>query len=43
MGAKEEHKMIVFEVRVLKKIFGRKREEVTGGWRNLHDDEFHDL
>jgi hypothetical protein len=33
----------VFENRVLKRIFGPKREEVIGGWRNLHKEEFHNL
>jgi hypothetical protein len=35
--------MRVFENRVLRKIFGPKRDEVTGGWRNLHNEELHDL
>jgi hypothetical protein len=29
----------VFENRVLRRIFGPKRDEVTGGWRKLHDKE----
>jgi hypothetical protein len=29
----------VFENRVLRRIFGPKREEVTGGWRRLHNEE----
>jgi hypothetical protein len=33
----------VFENRVLKKVFGLEREEVTGGWRKLHKVERHDL
>jgi hypothetical protein len=33
----------VFENRVLRRIFGPKREEVTGGWRKLHNEELHDL
>jgi hypothetical protein len=33
----------VFENRVLRKIFGPKREEVAGGWRRLHNEEFHNL
>jgi hypothetical protein len=33
----------VFENRVLKRIFGPKRDEVTGEWRKLHNKEFHDL
>jgi hypothetical protein len=33
----EEHRLRVFENRVLRRIFGLKRDEVTGGWRKLHD------
>jgi hypothetical protein len=33
----------VFENRVLRKIFGPKRDEVTGGWRKLHNKELRDL
>jgi hypothetical protein len=33
----------VFENRVLRRIFGPKWDEVTGGWRKLHNEEFHDL
>jgi hypothetical protein len=33
----------VFENRVLRRIFGSKRDEVTGGWRKLHNEELHDL
>jgi hypothetical protein len=33
----------VFENRVLRRIFGPKRDEVMGGWRKLHDEELHDL
>jgi hypothetical protein len=33
----------VFENRVLKKIFGPKRDEVTGEWRKLHSEELHNL
>jgi hypothetical protein len=33
----------VFENRVLRRIFGPKRDEVTGGWRNLHKEELHNL
>jgi hypothetical protein len=32
-----------FENRVLRKIFGSKREEVRGEWRKLHNDELYDL
>jgi hypothetical protein len=33
----------VSENRVLRRIFGPKREEVTGGWRRLHNEELHNL
>jgi hypothetical protein len=33
----------VFENRVLRRIFGPKRDEVTGEWRKLHNEEFHNL
>jgi hypothetical protein len=33
----------VFENRVLKRIFGPKRDEVTGGWRKLQNEELHNL
>jgi hypothetical protein len=38
----EEHRLRVFENRVLRKIFGPKREE-DGSWRKLHNDELHSL
>jgi hypothetical protein len=31
------------ESRVLRRIFGPKRNEVTGGWRELHNEELHNL
>jgi len=40
----EEHKLRVFEKRVLRRrIFGPKRDEVTGEWRKLHNEELNDL
>jgi hypothetical protein len=39
----EEHKLKVFENRVLRRIFGPKRDGVTGGWRKLHKKELHKL
>jgi hypothetical protein len=33
----------VFKNRVLRRIFGPKRDEVTGGWRKLHNEELRDL
>jgi hypothetical protein len=40
---REEHELRMFENRVLRKIFGWKRDEVAGGWRKLHNEEHHDL
>jgi hypothetical protein len=40
---REERRLRVFENRVLRRIFGPKRDEVTGEWRKLHDEEFDDL
>jgi hypothetical protein len=33
----------VFENRVLRRIYGPKRDEVTGDWRKLHNEELHNL
>jgi hypothetical protein len=40
---REEHRLRVFENRVLRRIFGPKRDEVTGGWRKLHNEELHNF
>jgi hypothetical protein len=40
---REERRLRVFENRVLRRIFGPKRDEVTGEWRKLHNEELHDL
>jgi hypothetical protein len=40
---REEHRLRVFQNRVLKRIFEPKRDEVTGGWRKLHNEELHNL
>jgi hypothetical protein len=40
---REEHRLRVFENRVLKRIFGPKRDDVTGEWRKLHNEELHNL
>jgi hypothetical protein len=40
---REEPRLMVFENRVLRRIFGPKRDEVTGEWRKLHSKELHDL
>ena len=39
----EERRLRVFENRVLRGIFGLKRDEVTGEWRKLHNEELNDL
>jgi hypothetical protein len=40
---REKHRLRVFENKVLWRIFGPKRDEVTGGWRKLHNEELRDL
>jgi hypothetical protein len=40
---REEYRLRVFENRVLRKIFGLKRDDVTGEWRKLHNEELRDL
>jgi hypothetical protein len=40
---REDHRLRVFENRVLTRIFGPKRDEVTGEWRKLHNEELHNL
>jgi hypothetical protein len=40
---KEEHRLRMFENRVLRRIFGPKRDEVMGGGRKLHNEELCDL
>jgi uncharacterized membrane protein len=37
----KEHRLRVFENRVLRRIFGPKRDEVTKGWRTLHNEELY--
>jgi len=39
----EEHRLRVFENSVLRRIFGRKRDEVTGEWKKVHDEELNVL
>jgi hypothetical protein len=43
LTVREGHKLRVFENRVLRRIFGPKRDGVTGGWRKLHNEELHNL
>ena len=40
---REERRLRVFENMVLRRIFWPKRDEVTGEWRKLHNDELNDL
>jgi hypothetical protein len=40
---REERRLRVFENRVLKRIFVPKKDEVTGKWRKLHNEELNDL
>jgi len=40
---REEHRLRVFENRVLRRIFGPKRDRVTGEWRKQHNEELNDL
>jgi hypothetical protein len=40
---REEHRLRVFENWVLRRIFGPKRDEMTGEWRKLHYEELRDL
>jgi len=41
LTSRKERKLIVFEKRVLRRIFGPKRDEVTGEWRKLHNGELY--
>ena len=43
LSLRKERKLSVFENRVLRRIFGPKRGEVTGEWRKLHNEELNDL
>jgi hypothetical protein len=43
LTVREEHKLRVFENRVLRRIFGPKRDGVMGGWRKLYNKELHNL
>ena len=40
---REERRLRVFENRMLRRVFGPKRDEVTGEWRKLHKEELRDL
>jgi hypothetical protein len=40
---REEHRLRIFENRVLRRIIGPNRNEVAGDWRKLHTEELHNL
>jgi hypothetical protein len=40
---REENRLRVFENRVLRRIFGPKRDEVTGEWRKFNNEELRDV
>jgi len=41
LTSREEHRLKIFEDRVLRKIFGPKRNEVTGKWTRLNNEELY--
>ena len=43
MTLREERKLRVFENKVLRRIFGPRRDEVTGDWTRLHNEQLNDL
>jgi hypothetical protein len=43
LALREEHRLRVFENRVLRRTFGPKRDEMIRGWRKLHNEELHNL
>jgi hypothetical protein len=43
MTLRKKHRLRVFRNSVLRRIIGPKRDEVTGGWRKLHNEELRDL
>jgi hypothetical protein len=43
LSLREEHRLRMFENRVLRGIFGPKWDGVTGEWRRLHNEELNDL
>ena len=40
---RSKRRLRVFENRVLRRVFGSKRDEVTGEWRKIHNEELNDL
>jgi hypothetical protein len=40
---RESNRLNIFEIRMLRRTFEPKRDEVTGGWRKMHNEELHNL
>jgi hypothetical protein len=40
---RDEHRLMMFDNRVLRRIFGLERDDVTGGWKKFHSEELHSL
>jgi hypothetical protein len=43
MTLREEHRLRMFGNSLLRRIFGQRSDDVTGGWRKLYNEELHDL
>jgi hypothetical protein len=43
LALREKHRLKAFENRLLRRIFGSKRQEIIGDWRKLHNDKLHNL
>jgi hypothetical protein len=43
LALREERRLRVFDNRVLRRIYGPKRDEVTGEWGKVHNEELHDM
>jgi hypothetical protein len=43
MTLRKEHRLRVFENRMLRRIFGPKKDDLKGQWRKLHNEELNDL
>jgi hypothetical protein len=43
LSLKEKHRLRLFDNRMLRRIFGPKRDEIRGGWKTLHNEELHAL
>jgi hypothetical protein len=41
--AKVEYRLKIVETRLLRRIFGPKRDEIVGGWRKFHTEELHNM